>query len=221
MRRQKSFKYNDPTLIDPSHKICYRCHLSKVLTEFNKCKTGVYRYHNHCRPCQSQVRQAWYQEHRSEELEKAQTYSESEQAKKYRQRRWIDKKQILGPINNVRRRTEEARVLARKQRKAWCEIPQNRIACSLRGRIRQVMKTLTKSAATEQLLGCSFEFLKTRLESMFQPNMTWDNYGEWHIDHIKACATFNLIDPLEQQKCFHYSNLQPLWAKDNMAKGVK
>jgi len=48
--------------------------------------------------------------------------------------------------------------------------------------------------------------------------MTWKNYGEWHVDHIKPCAKFNLIIDKEQKRCFHYSNLQPLWAKDNIKK---
>ena len=62
--------------------------------------------------------------------------------------------------------------------------------------------------------------LAGHLESLFSPGMTWDNYGfeGWHIDHIKPCASFEL----DQKKiCFHYTNLQPLWAKDNMSKSNK
>ena len=51
--------------------------------------------------------------------------------------------------------------------------------------------------------------------------MTWENHGEWHIDHIKPCSSFNLIDIEEQKQCFHYSNLQPLWKIDNLTKGSK
>ena len=51
--------------------------------------------------------------------------------------------------------------------------------------------------------------------------MTWDNYGEWHIDHIKPCCGFDLTDFEQQKKCFHYTNLQPLWAKDNITKNGK
>ena len=61
---------------------------------------------------------------------------------------------------------------------------------------------------------------KKYLEAKFQYGMSWENYGEWHVDHIKPCSSFNLEDPEEQKKCFHYKNLQPLWAKDNLAKGA-
>jgi putative phage-type endonuclease len=59
------------------------------------------------------------------------------------------------------------------------------------------------------------------LETKFKEGMTWENHGEWHIDHIKPCASFNLLDDYEQKKCFHYKNLQPLWATENLRKGDK
>lgn len=80
-----------------------------------------------------------------------------------------------------------------------------------------------KSKKTLELLGCSIKELKIHLEKQFRDGMSWDNYGMygWHIDHIIPCVSFDLTD-LEQQKiCFHYSNLQPLWAKENLSKGKK
>jgi hypothetical protein len=68
------------------------------------------------------------------------------------------------------------------------------------------------------LLGCSVDQLKQHLELQFKPRMSWSNYGKWHIDHIKPCAKFNLSKASEQRRCFHYTNLQPLWAKENLQK---
>ena len=51
--------------------------------------------------------------------------------------------------------------------------------------------------------------------------MTRDNYGMWHVDHIIPCASFDFSDPKQQELCFHYTNLQPLWAEDNLKKGAK
>tara|TARA_Y100000816_G_scaffold272464_1_gene237928 strand:- start:447 stop:1223 length:777 start_codon:yes stop_codon:yes gene_type:complete len=78
-----------------------------------------------------------------------------------------------------------------------------------------------KSKRTAQIVGCDFNFLIKYLESKFKPGMSWDNMGTWHIDHIKPVSKFDLKNPAEQEKCFHYSNLQPLWAKENLEKSAK
>ena len=94
-----------------------------------------------------------------------------------------------------------------------------RITKILRRRVYDFVKN--KKFKTMELLGCSIEKLWEHLESKFQPGMTRENHGKWHIDHIRPCISFNLTD-LEQQKiCFHYTNLQPLWAEDNLKKGAK
>lgn len=79
-----------------------------------------------------------------------------------------------------------------------------------------------KSCGTQELIGCSHQRLKAHLESQFKPGMTWKNYGKWHVDHIRPCASFNDLTEMSQQKdCFHYSNLQPLWASENMSKNAR
>ena len=87
----------------------------------------------------------------------------------------------------------------------------------LRSRMYRAIKH--KSASTQELIGCSWEFLMDYLEALFQPGMTWQNRNLWHIDHIKPLASFNLTDPEQQRLACHYTNLQPLWAKDNLQKG--
>jgi hypothetical protein len=96
-----------------------------------------------------------------------------------------------------------------------------KILCNLRTRLWWALKNNSKYFRTIELIDCSIKYLKQYLESKFQPGMTWNNYGKWHIDHIKPCASFNLQDPTEQKKCFNYTNLQPLWAKENLKKSDK
>ncbi len=88
----------------------------------------------------------------------------------------------------------------------------------MRERIRSAMQGRNKSEATAKLIGCSWQHLRKWLEFWMQPGMTWENYGEWHVDHKKPCAKFDLIDPEQQRQCFHYTNLQPLWAEENLRK---
>ncbi len=102
-----------------------------------------------------------------------------------------------------------------------------KLRCDLRSRVLSALKSNKKSASTMELLGCSVQFAREHLESQFTERMTWNNHGtghhgkgmqEWHIDHIKPCASFDLSKPEEQRKCFHYTNLQPLWATHNLLK---
>ena len=101
--------------------------------------------------------------------------------------------------------------------------PDFKLKMQLRHRIYLALKVkgISKSKRTMKLLGCTVEELWKHLESKFQPGMTKENYGKWHVDHIRPCASFDLTDPKQQFICFHYTNLQPLWAKDNIRKGAK
>jgi Prasinovirus endonuclease VII len=100
--------------------------------------------------------------------------------------------------------------------------PRFRISRNLRTRIYQALRGKTKSAKTLELLGCSVEHLKVWLTLYFQPGMSWSNYGTcWHIDHIRPCVSFDLTDPKQQKECFNYTNLQPLFAIENLKKGSK
>ena len=80
-----------------------------------------------------------------------------------------------------------------------------------------------KAYHTIELLGCSVDEARRYLESKFQDGMTWKNHGQfgWHIDHKIPIDSFDLTNPEDQKKCFHYTNLQPLWWQENLSKGNK
>jgi len=100
--------------------------------------------------------------------------------------------------------------------------PTYKIKDNLRHRIYMALKGIVKSKRTIDLLGTSIDNLWIHLEKTFKPGMTKDNYGKvWHVDHKIPCASFDLTKPEEQAKCFHYTNLQALFAKENLSKGAK
>ncbi len=91
----------------------------------------------------------------------------------------------------------------------------------LRKRFHNALKGNFKSGSAVKDLGCTIPELKTYLESKFHPDMNWHNHGEWHIDHINPLSSFDLTDRQQFLEACHYTNLQPLWAIDNLSKGAK
>ena len=100
---------------------------------------------------------------------------------------------------------------------------QRRLATNLRSRINKALNGAYKVDSIIGNLGCTPNDLKKHLENQFKEGMTWDNYGlkGWHMDHIKPLDIFNLQNIDQFKKACHYTNLQPLWAKDNLSKGAK
>jgi len=101
--------------------------------------------------------------------------------------------------------------------------PYFRLTINLRSRLGTAIRDGygIKCGNTLELTGCTWAELRSHLESQFTEGMTWENYGKWHVDHIRPCASFDLSLDEEQKICFNYSNLQPLWAKDNLRKSDK
>jgi hypothetical protein len=136
-----------------------------------------------------------------------------------------EKRRASGKLQEARRRyyaANKARLLAYEREYRKTNINRN-VACRLRGYLRKCVTNGQKTARTEQLLGCSFAEFVTHLQRQFIPPMDWAAFlrGEIHIDHIKPCSRFDLSKPEQQRACFHYSNLQPLWASDNLCKGKR
>lgn len=152
---------------------------------------------------------------------------------KYRERRnelrrlryHLNREKELLTVKTWQANNQETVKKARKNR--WIRIekpeletrPEKKVLKSLRNRLNKTVKF--KYANTLGLLGCSLDQFLGSLEIQFQDSMTWENYGDWHIDHKRPCDSFNLLNSEEQKECFHYTNLQPLWASENISKGAK
>ena len=127
-------------------------------------------------------------------------------------------KDIIKIKNKLKDKNEfllKRRVYERKKRKNDIQFKLSR---ALRNRLYVIKKQKSGSAIKD--LGCTIEELKSYLESKFLPGMTWDNWSidGWHIDHIKPLSSFDLTDRQQFLESCHYTNLQPLWAKDNLLK---
>jgi DNA/RNA endonuclease G (NUC1) len=144
----------------------------------------------------NKTKQLWYLKNRARLLPKFKAYAlEHSQERKAYRKEYYSKK---GKIDSI-----------------------YRIKQALRRRINHALRGTSKSAPTFTLLGCPIDIFRAHLEKQFKPGMSWSNYGKWHIDHIRPCASFDLSKQEEQKKCFHYTNLQPLWALDNLHKSSR
>ena len=143
---------------------------------------------------------------------------------KYAEKHYIEK------TEEIKERTKKYRETHKLERRIYMRAYLNnryktnlnyRLSKNLRRRVLLALQGKTKSDRTFNLIGCTIPELKIYLEKQFTEGMNWNNYGEWHIDHIKPCEKFDLEVPENQKLCFHYTNLRPLWASDNMSKGCK
>jgi len=123
---------------------------------------------------------------------------------------------------------DENRVKLNERAKAWYlnrkrTDPGFKLKCNTRTAVYTCLKerNVAKYRSTFQLLGYTIEELMAHLEKQFTEGMTWDNYGEWHVDHIRPMTSFKFesVDDPEFKECWSLSNLQPLWWNDNLSKG--
>lgn len=163
-------------------------------------------------PKRLEYRRDWMRKWRKNNLEKAR-----EQARLKYQR---NKERIKKQVKAYRQRNKEKIYLADKKR---AKEPQRKLGIKLRIRVYMALSRIgvNKSLSTEKLVGITMLELKKHIEKQFKKGMTWENHGKWHLDHILPLASFDLTDEEQQKKAFHYTNLQPLWAEENLSKHSK
>lgn len=179
-----------------------------------------------CKECRRQYTVQKYSKNREIELARSSAWQlENKEAANARKKEWADKNKFKVHTAQMSWRarnheTHRSRVNSYRKKKA-AQDPCFRLVSRVRGRINHALRGTKKVRPSGLLLGCSPEEFKSHIESLWLPGMSWDNYGlfGWHIDHKKPCCAFDLTDPEQQRQCFHYTNLQPLWAEDNLRKG--
>lgn len=130
-----------------------------------------------------------------------------------------DDKKYKEYYNNNRDKIIAQKVLYYRNR--WKTDENYRILSNIRRRINHFIKKEDKSCSSREILGCDLDFFKNYISNLFTDGMSWENYGEWQLDHKKPCSLYDFKDPEQQKECFHYTNLQPLWTIDNILKSNK
>ena len=200
-------------------KICSKCKEGKELCEFNKksvSKNGMQYYKSRCKKCQS-------------EDEKIKRDSNPEQYKiwydktrvdrnKWRSEYYQSNKEII-----LERNKRYSKILQKNRKIKYHEDNLYKLRHILSCRMRDLLKlkSFNKTKLFNKVIGCPPIFLKEHLEKQFTDGMSWENHGlyGWHVDHIIPLSSAKTEE--EIYELCHYTNLQPLWAEDNLKKGVK
>jgi chaperonin cofactor prefoldin len=195
------------------NKICTKCKIEKDIMNFSKSRTRSDGLQQYCRDCNHV-----YRLNNLKRIQDHQKFYQQKNGKTIYQKR----KTYLYQYLNEHREQLNTAVRRNRQLRRSTDVT-FKLLQNYRKRIWDALNDNTKSEKTAILLGCSNIELQNHLQSQFKEGMTWQNYGlhGWHIDHIIPCDSFDLSDPEQQKKCFHYTNLQPLWAKENWIKGNK
>lgn len=212
-------------------RICKTCKENKPLKAFKGTK---------CKSCRQDYMKKYYQRNKEKALKDSKlrylknSARVKEQVKAYRannkesialakKRYYEENKEKILLRDSAYYRAHKDKILKRKRKyhSQKKSDPNYFLAKNLRSRLNVALRKNYKTGSAVRDLGCSIQDLRKHLEIQFQPGMTWENYGEWHIDHIIPLVNFDLTDKKQLKEACHYTNLQPLWAIDNLRKGGK
>jgi len=218
-------------------KVCGKCKLVKDICLFGISKQTKNGYRSTCNDCRKIEGREYKQKNKKKRKETVKNYYQKNKEK------ISEKTKLLISLDVERNRTiklksyhknkeknkEKLKLYRIKNREKRTEYQRNKIkndelyklSSTMRSRLRNLYnkKNWSKTNKTFELVGCSAEFLKEHLQSQFKEDMSWENYGSWHIDHIIPLSSAQTTE--EFNKLCHYSNLQPLWASENLSKGNK
>jgi hypothetical protein len=181
-------------------KVCSKCNVEKQITDF-------YKKISYCKICHLENKQNWRK-------------NNPEEYKKQNKDYWDRTKDVQSQKKKVWIKNNRE-----KYNSYWTNRknldPEFKLLMNMRSRLCGYLKKLniTKTNKTFEIVGCSPEFLKEHLESQFKDGMSWENRSKWHIDHIIPLSSAKTEDEL--YKLCHYTNLQPLWAEENLKKSNK
>lgn len=191
-------------------KRCYKCKKQRLVKFFHKRTASADGLYSYCKTCKQQDDKIHSIKYRDKILEKHRLYYIKNKEKIAQQKIEYQKK-------NIESRREYKRKYEQQRKK---QDPIYKLIQNYKNRIYKAARGMGgKSQSTIQLLGCTVEEFRIYIEAKFHSGMTWNNQGKWHIDHIIPLSSAETLEEIE--KLFHYTNCQPLWAKDNLSKSDK
>lgn len=203
-------------------KKCTKCKEEKDLSEFNKDKKNKDGHCSQCKKCRSKLRKEYDKQYSKNNKEKYKEWREKN--KEYLKEYFKEYRKI-----NIEKKKEYDKQYNKNNREKINEYRKNKIQTNPLFKLRKTIsnsilqsiknKGFTKRSQTYKILGCTYEEFKIYLENQFTKGMSWENQGEWHLDHIYPVSLAK--DEEELIKLNHYTNFQPLWAEDNLKKSNK
>jgi hypothetical protein len=225
----------------PPTKSCKYCNTSKSSDQFNRSSTSIDGLSQKCRECYKKTRyrksstkeppqtgismlycgkcnlQKSVSEFRAYKRAKTGYFSTCNSC--WKPREWNKEKQKLSERKYVSKNPEKIKAKNIRQGKMPHRIIKQRISARIKCALNSA--STYKNNKTVHYIGCEMVYFRRWLEYQFVEGMSWGNRSEWHIDHVKPCASFNLSDEEEQKICFNWRNMRPCWKTENMEKGDK
>jgi hypothetical protein len=203
--------------------ICSTCQIEKPFNCFHKNKTKSSGYQTQCIECKKKSRKKTPKKNKITKSIQTEISINDDENKicinckenKKKSLFYKDASKKSGYSNTCASCTSKRRIEYRKNN------VNARIKHSLRSRLYDLLKGRQKNSSSLKYLDCSISYFKKWIEFQFEDWMSWDNYGEWHCDHVKPCNSFNFQNENEIFECFNWSNYQPLRNIENKSKGSK
>jgi len=203
-------------------KKCNKCDITKNLNDFPKCPECKGGHRNTCKECIKGYSSVWREN--NPEAHKKWVENNTEYDKERKRKHYEDNKELYIKRGGDYRKNNKEKItkwVSEYRKKRFSEDEVFKLTFVVRSRVRNFLKTtkILKPDTTFELIGCSPQELVSHIEKQFKDGMNWENHGEWHIDHIIPLSSAKTKEDLF--KLCHYTNLQPLWAFDNLSKGAK
>ena len=204
-------------------KTCKQCKTEYPKTVEHFHRNGKY-LKSYCKKCAATYHKGRYlsdiKNNPSEQQRRKKYYQDNKDQFAERRKRWLENNREKVNEYQRQRRVDNPEWYTNYNRKYYAD-PHKRLRKAISRGMWGCLVGREKQSRSFEYIGCTSDELWIHLESLFQEGMTRENYGDWHVDHIRPLSSWDFNSDTESklQEAWHYTNLQPLWAKDNLSKG--